>query len=453
MTDRAAVHDTAAAAAEACIRRFTEAMVAEDTPTLMALAEMAVLMGLRGLNLAAHGRVTSFEIGNHRAEGDRHAYDVTMHADETYRLRLAAVESAGTWRIAAALPLGEDGQPREPERTLPRPSLAWMNAPTEWGVRAEPGPPDEGLTLRRINIGSYGYVPDVWPDSTMRPRGAARLPGVESMGYSIYSKAEVWADSCADLYEQGIQKRWAASTNINWDAIERHPGDLERAMVQLCTELAERAYWKSVIIGRWLREISYGFIEVKAFLSADIFDEARHTEAFRKRAVLFGAGLGVQPQTDLYRAMWDAQSWSELSLLAHVLGDSLVGTIYRWGAQRIARTDAERRLFELSQQDKERALTYGRDHLRYLVAAQPDRREELHNYLRKAENAFAHDLRSSPLLGALAVLLGGGANRIREGLREVDRLRADHLRRYLATCQAAGLDRSERVHAELAKYA
>ena len=36
--------------------------------------------------------------------------------------------------------------------------LAWMNDTVQWGVRAEPG--KHGLTMRDLNIGSYGEVPE-----------------------------------------------------------------------------------------------------------------------------------------------------------------------------------------------------------------------------------------------------------------------------------------------------
>ena len=40
------------------------------------------------------------------------------------------------------------------------PSFDWMNADVE-RVRAVPG--EHGLTLKAINIGRYGEVPDRWP--------------------------------------------------------------------------------------------------------------------------------------------------------------------------------------------------------------------------------------------------------------------------------------------------
>ena len=35
--------------------------------------------------------------------------------------------------------------------------LTWLDAPTEWGIRARPG--KRGLTLDEISTGTYGAIP------------------------------------------------------------------------------------------------------------------------------------------------------------------------------------------------------------------------------------------------------------------------------------------------------
>ena len=87
----------------------------------------------------------------------------------------------------------------------PTVNMAWAKVDTERGIRAKVG--KKGLTIDAINIGSYADVPDIWPDQTMRPRGSVVKPGAVSMGYTIYSKAEVWADNLGSLYEEAIQRR------------------------------------------------------------------------------------------------------------------------------------------------------------------------------------------------------------------------------------------------------
>ena len=181
--------------------------------------------------------------------------------------------------------------------------LGWMKVPTEWGIRVKPG--KKGLTVGMINVGTYADIPDYWPYQTEMPRGAYPIPGVPSMGYSIFEKAELWADNAADLYEEAIQRRWRASFDIPWDTLEPLPDEVERAFCQLATALCEKALVTGDIIGKWLPEMSYGYHEVKLYLSCAEFDEARQFDVFRKRAFSNGGGMGIQSPGYFHRAMID----------------------------------------------------------------------------------------------------------------------------------------------------
>ncbi len=323
------------------------------------------------------------------------------------------------------------------EMQPPELSMAWAKVDTERGVRARPG--KKGLTIDAINIGSYGEVPDVWPDQTMRPRGAFQAPGTMSMGYSIYNKAEVWSDNLGELYEEAIQRRWAPATDIPWGAISPLPNAVERAMGQLCTDLCEYNYMVILALGRWIREVSYGFHEAKLFLSTVLFDAGRHFEAFRKRALANGGGLGVQSPGFRLVPIRDAQNYSEMAALVFLLNDSLVQSLYQLGAG-LAQNEAEARLFSLAAQDKARHLAYGIAHMRYLLDHQPERREEIHKYLEKGERYLARDvLEDVPLREALAILLGGGLEQIGEGFQKLEAFRDRQLQDYLGRVKAAGL--------------
>src|SRR3972149_5189075 len=105
-------------------------------------------------------------------------------------------------------------------------NLGWMHVPTEWGVRVHPG--KKGLTVGMINVGTYADIPDVWPYQTEMPRGAYPIPGVPSMGYSIYEKAELWSENAADLYEEAIQRRWRPATDIPWETVQPLPDEIVR---------------------------------------------------------------------------------------------------------------------------------------------------------------------------------------------------------------------------------
>jgi hypothetical protein len=316
-------------------------------------------------------------------------------------------------------------------------TMSWAEAATERGIRARPDA--HGLTLDAINVGTYADVPDLWPDQTMRPRGAVVKPGAVSMGYTIYAKSEVWADNLGALYEEAIQRRWRPATDIPWETIKPLPDDVERAVCQLCTELCEYNYAVLLALGKWIREISFGFHEAKLFLSTVLFDAGRHYEAFRKRALANGGGLGVQGTGWRLVPLRDSLNYSEMAANVFLLNDSFAQSLYLLGAA-VAHNGAEAQLFRLAAQDKARHLAYGIAHLRYLLYHNPERRQEIAKYLQKGEEYLAKDFaEDKPLREALAILLGGGLPQIGDGFRKLRGFGASQLQAYLARLDAAGL--------------
>ncbi len=331
--------------------------------------------------------------------------------------------------------------------------LSWMRVPTEWGIRARPG--KKGLTVEAINIGSYGDIPDEWPYQTEMPRGAYPVPGVPSMGYSIYEKAELWAENVPDLYEEAIQRRWRPATDIPWDSVEPLPEEIEGAMGQLCTFICEKALLAGDVVGKWLPQMSYGYHEVKLYLSTAEFDVARQFEVFRKRALCNSGGMGVQSPGHFHRAIMDGRGWTETSAVMHVLSHSFLIGLYQVG-EYVARNEAESLIFRLSMQDVARQIAYGVQHLKYFLLRRLDKREEVHSYLNKAEAIMAYDEeRDTPLREALIILLGGGVSKeqVRDGVRKLEYFKRRWVRDYVARLVAAGLpERRERLHPLLKKY-
>jgi len=331
--------------------------------------------------------------------------------------------------------------------------LSWMKVPTEWGIRVRPA--KKGLTVGMLNVSTYADIPDFWPYQTEMPRGAYPLPGVPPMGYSIYEKAELWSDNSADLYEEAIQRRWRPATDIDWNSIEPLPDEIERAMCQLCTHLCERGLLAGDIVGRWLPEMSYGYHEVKLYLSTAAFDYARQFEVFRKRAMCNGGGLGLQSPGYFHRAIIDARAWTEASAVLHIFSNSNLMGLYEIGAY-VAHNEAESLIFRLCMQDVGRQLAYGIQHLRYFLSKKIDRRAEVHNYLNKAEAVFVfEEEKDVPLREALIILLGGGTKQeqVADGIAKLEYFKRRWVRDYVSRLAAAGFpERREKLHPSLKKY-
>jgi hypothetical protein len=289
------------------------------------------------------------------------------------------------------------------------PSFRWMSTDVE-RVKVAPGP--DGLTLRRIMVGRYGEVPDHWPHLTDFPRGASPdAPVAPAASYSIFDKAEVWSENAADLYEQAIQERWASAIAIPWETVGELPDEQEHAVCQLATYFSELGYAAQVVVGRWLERIAYGFLEVKSFLATQVFDAGRHCEAFRKRALTGGGGLGQETPGLVNRALTDALKWTELVGTLDVLLATVNGILLE-AAEGFATCEAERVLYRLTRRDLARWAAYGEGHLAYHLAHRPERRRQLSLGLVRGDQAYAAELRQdAPLRDALLILLARGESR------------------------------------------
>ncbi len=328
--------------------------------------------------------------------------------------------------------------------------LSWMQVPTEWNTRARPT--KHGLTLEAINIGRYGEIPDVWEYQTEMPRGAVPIPGVEGMGYSIFQKQEVWSDSCAKLYEEAIQRRWRPATDVPWDSITPLPDDLERAIGQICTNISEKETMEADVLGRWEPEISYGYHEVKLYLATTIFENARATEVFRKRALSNGGGLGMQSPGWGFRSIVDARNFTEMVTIQMVLHDSMTLAEYEYG-EKYAKNAAEQYIFAHCIQDKARHLAYGITHLKYVMMQRSDRREEVQRYLDKGEGMLLQDDKKDPATReAWAIYFGGGKDKIAEGMTIYNQMRKTAIEQYLGRLKWATIERADRLAPGLKTY-
>lgn len=331
-------------------------------------------------------------------------------------------------------------------RTEPVPQeldLSWMDQHGELGMRARPG--RRGLTLEEINKGSYGSPPAVATgNATAALRGAATRNGVPRIGYMVPKKSDVWSENAAMLYEEAVQRQWSSATDIPWDELTPLPDDVERAYSQFCTFLTEVEFIAGDTPSQWLPQISNDHYEVKMFLASQIMDEARHLDVFRKRALANGGGLMASSGNAGLRLIIEARDFTEMSTIMHVQGEGLVQSIFRMG-EYIANNDAEKRIFRLSAQDESRHVAFGVMHLKYILETEPERREEIHSYLEKAEPVIGVAngtpvAGGSPVFGAsLAMLFGHTLGSIEEGGKMALAAFRRQINEYMHRLEVAGI--------------
>jgi hypothetical protein len=325
-------------------------------------------------------------------------------------------------------------------------TLEWYGVETA-RLQARPAEPARGLTYQDCNLGPYGYdaIPELVRNrNSMASRGSVLVPRLPDLGYTVNRKSDVWSANVCELYEEAKSRRWAPAVDVPWAELAANPEpDREAAMAQLCTLLEEIALVAMEAPGRWVFVINQEFLELKSFLCAQMFDEARHVEACRKRAMVSGAGLGrasVSGEQALKELLL-AETYPEASLATNVLLGSISLAMYRALAA-LARTRADRLLATLSLQDVARSAAYGVSHVRYHLQHQPGRAAVLHEYLDRTEHTLVGIAGSAEWIEPLMLLAAGSRDRgalARAGVfarRWFGQLVDDYLER----CAAAGLD-------------
>ncbi len=330
-------------------------------------------------------------------------------------------------------------------------SLHWLDTDkANWGKRAKPS--SRGLTYTDVNREkAYGDMPKEATWMNFAPRGAVRDPYKDQMpvvdDYTVVDRDELWADNVVTLYEEAKARQWNATRDIPWDELEALPEDLEKATCQLCTFLTEVEFVAGDFPAKWLYRIPQDFLEVKSFLTTQMFDESRHQEVFRKRAIAGGGLLHASPGFEwALKAILDAPTHTMGTFLLNLLGEGLVLSVFRSG-EMIAKTYVDKEIFRRCLQDEARHVSYGVLELKNYLDNHPDREtavEEMHRFADVGEQVILTAFTEAALIEPVAVLLGGGLDKIDQGMEGMATLWEGFIDEYLARCERGGFDRAER---------
>jgi hypothetical protein len=330
--------------------------------------------------------------------------------------------------------------------------LEWLQPGTPWGVKATPG--RKGLTLDEINKSPYGEVPEHTENFTGRPRGAAQRPEAPRLGLRAKDKSEVWASTIAMLYEEAQARQWSSARDIPWQELTPLADDLELAMCQLCTFLTQVEFIAGDLPGRFVKEISADHMEAGLFIATQIMDEARHEDVFRKRALANGGGL-LQAGPGAV-GLLQVTDYTEMTTLLHLVAEGFVQSLFRMG-ELIAHNEAEKKIFRLAAQDESRHVAFGVTHMKYLLETTPERKEEIHHYLDRQEGLLGTTQAGLTSGGqsaeSLAILLGGGKDKIDLGYQKLLAIRKRQINEYMHRLEVIGLgDRRERMNPDMKQF-
>ncbi|MEA2520428.1 MAG: hypothetical protein QOI81_74 [Actinomycetota bacterium] len=303
----------------------------------------------------------------------------------------------------------------------------------DWGLLA----PDrhDGFGTTDWLIGRVGEIPaEADPHTGFSPRGSVIETGAPAFPYTETERDRVWAKSVASLYDQATASQWNASTDIEWDALGSLPVHLERAVCQIMTHLAENEYAALYVPAKFIPRIHPHFTEVVMFLSTQVVDEARHIEAFTKRALAGGGGLRYSTaltQSSL-RSLLEQEDFSQASFLLSVLGEGAF-LEYLSFVERYAPDPVTADIVRRARVDEARHVAFGVEHARHFLSAHPDQAETLRDAVARRASFLSDTAAGSPHIEeALVVLAAGGIGpgSLPDGVRAVRELhRTMHQRR------------------------
>ena len=272
------------------------------------------------------------------------------------------------------------------------------------------------------------------PITGLAPRGARVEPGGPLYPFTLNERDRVAPPEVAVLYDQAVSSQWDATSDIPWSRVKSLPADLESALVQIMTFLAENELSALYLPSRFIAQIHPAYAEVAMFLATQLADEARHIDVFLKRARLCGRGLGISSVTTSRSllSLLQTEDFTEAAFLLSVLGEGTFLDLLSF-IERYAPDEATAELVKRARNDESRHVHFGLAHVRAGLTADPNLYSRLEAAVRRRAAALhGIDGVPAPLQDALTVLAGGSTEcralaRGHEAFREL--LETMHLNR------------------------
>jgi hypothetical protein len=244
----------------------------------------------------------------------------------------------------------------------------------------------------------------------LSPRGAAVEASCPERSFALDEKAVAWADDAGKLYAQAVAAQWDPATAVPWAASFELEPEVEDAVVQLMTYLAENETAALLVPARFVAQIHPHFREVMQLLAVQTADEARHIEVFVRRGLLKRSELGLSTaggQASLYTLL-DEPDFALSSFLLSVLGEGSFLSLLAFLRDH-APDPVTREVARLSGQDEARHVAFGLAHLERHLALEPALRGRLAAAVRRRHDALATTAGLNEEVFDALVLLAAGS--------------------------------------------
>jgi hypothetical protein len=358
--------------------------------------------------------------------------DLALHEGATVLLR----------RTLGQLRAGDWCEVRGDSAQLAEQFAAWCR---KEGLRCEPQQGVAGV----CRIQSGGLAPFIAtsrmqvsetadPAWGLAPRGARVESGGPEFGFTLREKRDVWARELNTIYGQATANQWSVGRDVPWEELPKLPLEVEQAVAQIMTFLTENEFAALYVPARFIPRIHPHYREVVEVLAMQVVDEARHAEAFTRRAEAGGAGLGttaVSGQLSL-KTLLEEPDFTTATFLLCVMGEGTFLTLLKFLAEH-APDPVTGALALLAHRDEARHVAFGVEHTRYVFEREPETRLSMAAAVERRSQMLASISGLSPYVhDALVIYAGGGVGvgQIRKGAgyvaelqREMDRTRRERL--------------------------
>lgn len=297
----------------------------------------------------------------------------------------------------------------------------------DWGQRGEIN--ENGFDTRKWLVGRAARIPErAEPAHGFAPRGAVVEKGSPSFPFDVLEAGQAWSESAAELYEQAAAAHWVGSRDIPWNRLRPIDEELELAVCQIMTFLAENEYSALYVPAKWIARIHPNFAETILFLSTQVSDEARHIEVFVKRALANGGGLQfstASTQASL-KSLLDQDDFLQASFLLSVLGEGTFLDLLKY-VEAHAPEEVTREIARRTRVDESRHVHFALTHIRHAFSHDPGLKNKLRRAVMDRATMLSEIKGLNPLVEESLVILASGGlspDRLPQGVESRSQLYA-----------------------------
>jgi TusA-related sulfurtransferase len=249
------------------------------------------------------------------------------------------------------------------------------------------------------------------PSSGFAPRGVAVESGGPAYPFDLLERDHVAPPEIAALYDQAVASQWDASRDIPWSKAGPHPPEIDSAIRQIMTFLAENELSALYLPSKFISRIHPAYVEVAMFLATQLQDEARHIDVFLKRAHLAGGvAISSVATSRSLLSLLQLQDFSESAFLLSVLGEGTFLDLLAF-IEHYAPDEATAELTRRARNDESRHVHFGLAHVRHALAHDPSLYRRLEQAVRRRAATLAGiGSVPAPVQDALTILAAGGTD-------------------------------------------